>query len=135
MCLLLAVSLSAFGCGRRESSERQPVVGRVLFDGQPLARGTLRLVGGGLEAFAPIEAGRFALSAAEGPAAGSNRVEVRSMVGGGFPLDDPEAAWSAGPRQAPRELLPARYNEYSRLLIDVPVGGRDDVLLELSSRP
>lgn len=133
-CLLLAAALPLSGCGRREASVRQPLAGRVVVDGQPLARGTLRLVGGGLQAFSQIEAGRFELPASEGPAAGSNRVEVRSIGGGEFPLDDPEAAWAAGPRQAPRELLPARYNEHSTLQIDIPVGGRDDVLLELSTR-
>lgn len=135
-CLAIAAavitSLIVAGCGPRRPLV--PVKGRVLFDGQPLAFGSVSFQGAsGQPATAAIGPdGTFVLAViGEGPGAarGRNRVIVACYEGQRRP-----AASSGAELHLGASLIPERYASYetSRLVIDVEPGMRLPVELHLT---
>jgi hypothetical protein len=117
-CLLLAcgVLLSA-GCS---DTRRQPIGGAVTLDGQPLAKGYIRLLPSegtaGPTAGATIENGRFSIDAAKSTFVGSFRVEIVATRPSNRTAIDPETGQKIS---VPEQYLPARYNTDSQLTADI----------------
>lgn len=115
---------------------RAPVRGRVLLDGQPLRFGSVTFQPeGGQPASGVIQAdGTFVLDtpgAGRGATVGRNQVRVAC-----YEAQDPAAKPGQFGEGLGRLLIPARYSSYdtSELVITVPAGGLEDVLIELRSQ-
>lgn len=120
VCAVLAVA----GCGR---SELVSCSGRVTFDGQPIATGSIAFRP--LEPGVPPQGGRivdggFTLRCRPG----RHRVEIlASRVKSG--------AEELTPGMKPMEqYIPARYNDESKLTVDVGPAGENQLAFELSSK-
>ena len=134
----IVLSLLLLGCGAGGPAVA-PVSGRILVDGQPVA---------GLSVtFSPIgsagnpnpgpsslgstdEHGRYSLSVIQGRKSGAvvGRCRVRVRVSQAIaPNADPQTLRS-------QRQLPARYNEQSELIFEVPAGGTDTANFDLTWR-
>ena len=76
------IALAAAGCGGKgDGIAREPVWGKVTFDGKPLDDGQITFspeAGGEPAAGAAIKDGAYSLSRSDGPAAGPQRVNIWS---------------------------------------------------------
>jgi hypothetical protein len=138
-----ALALPAFmalGCGGGPAVA--PVSGTVTMDGKPLANAAVnfqpkasgRDVNPGPGSAGMTDAqGNFTLqvvgTAQNGAVVGRHRVEISAYVRG--PGSD-----SNGDRRepAPRNLVPAKYNDHTTLEFDVPAGGTQAARFDLTSR-
>jgi hypothetical protein len=127
-CLTL-VSALALLCGCGSKSSIVPVHGKVMLDGQPLAKGfILTRPESGRGAKGVIANGEFDLGTnadRDGAAIGLHHVAVVAQEGG---QDGPEG-------KAGQLLVPERYTnpDASGLTIDVKAGGTNTPTLELNS--
>jgi hypothetical protein len=122
-CVVLALG----GCGTQDL--REAISGRVTFDGQPLAHGSLRFepldTRLGQAAGAVITQGQFQVDSSQGLTPGAYRVAVSS------PRVEPTAAPSMDNSGPVEERIPARYNANSELKINVESGGTNQFQFDL----
>ena len=125
------IALTTAGCSR--GPEIVPVRGKVLYNGEPLAFGSVMFQPpGGQPARATIQSdGSFVLTTeAEGDGAtvGPNRVRITS-----YEAQNPAAA-SEGEARLGKLLIPRRYTDIdtSGISVEVPRGGKDDIVIELT---
>ncbi|MFO0956447.1 MAG: hypothetical protein U0800_03145 [Isosphaeraceae bacterium] len=133
LAVVAAAALPSWGCGgASDGPERQPVAGRVSFDGKPLERGliTFQPVDDKLPVVsAVVEGGEFALPKSEGPAAGPHKVSVWARKATGKKVKDPDNTGLLVEEH--RELIPEQYNLRTTLTAEVPPGGEKALAFEL----
>jgi hypothetical protein len=120
LALAMLPMLTLFGCGG--PNNRAAISGTVRLNGQPLANGSISFVPAegnvGPSSGGIITDGKYAVSQARGVAVGKNRVGIRSMVKTGRKINigrgSLEDEW--------QQVVPAKYNEQSELVHDVPPG-------------
>jgi hypothetical protein len=138
---LLPLALASAGCGK--GYEFAPVSGRVLMDGQPLAKAQVRFHPLGDKDLPPSagvtdEEGRYTLClrgdlGSPGAVVGEHRVTISlSPKQAGM---TPDVRMLTGMRRRDlRDLVPPRYNRDSKLTCSVPPAGRKDAdFLDLTS--
>ena len=115
--LLLLVSI---GCG---GSNRAAVTGQVTLNGRAVEDGTISFIPAagttGSPAWGEIKAGNYSIPAKNGPAIGTNRVEIRWTLKTGrmLPAVPPSPA-----REEVVEAIPTRYNSKSELKAELNPG-------------
>lgn len=126
-CAIIGVILFAIvlGCQRQDPHGRQPLVGKVVFQGTPLERGVIE--------FLPLESpqragtrgiirnGEFAIPREQGVPPGRYRVVITSpQSNANEPLVGPP-----GMQLPPlgKELIPAQYNSESQVVAEVTAEG------------
>ncbi len=122
--VIALVLLGSLGCQRADLASVQ---GRVTVNGTPLADGSLVFVPeagtAGHELACEVHQGRFAVPRKERLKPGRYRVKVFDNSVRTFPWDDPEEYQQAESQgRLPKQLIPARYNEQTELVIDVAPG-------------
>lgn len=128
--MLTAILLVALaGCGGPRGPERVEVSGKVQFDRQPLASGTITFVPqtAGTAASGPIANGQFHLSREQGPSAGKCRVEILSYQETGRKVAGPTALEL-------KQIIPARYNTGSSLECVLEATGANSCEFALESK-
>jgi hypothetical protein len=110
------------------SEHRGSVSGQVKFNGQALDDATINFVplsGSQLgAAWTKVENGEYSIAAANGPAPGNHRVEIRATRKTGVnkkAVSNPALAHLHGEYEA-REIVPARYNTKSDLTAEIKPG-------------
>ena len=128
---LLFVTLATTGCSR--GPEIVPVSGKVLYNGEPLKFGGVMFQPpAGQPARGTIQPdGTFVLTtddSGDGATVGTNRVRVTC-----YQAQDPSAPASEGEAALGKLLIPKKYSDIdtSGIEIEIPRGGRDDVVIEL----
>ena len=121
----------ATGCSR--GPEIVPVSGKVLYNGEPLKFGGVMFQpNAGQPARAAIQPdGTFVLttdSLSDGATVGRNRVRVTC-----YDSQNPNATPSEGEAALGRLLIPKKYTDIdtSGIEIDIPRGGKSDIVIEL----
>jgi len=122
LVLLLAATPAAMLLGCSPGDGKGSVIGTVNLDGAPLKTGNVRFVpvdGGSATAGAAIVDGRFQAKVAPG----NMRVEISApkVVGKQRMINAPDAPEV----DVVEELLPARYNVKSELMMEVHSGSQD----------
>jgi hypothetical protein len=106
LTITLALGLaSLLGCGAASAPERVAVSGKVQFDGQPLATGTITFIpeGRGTAASGQITSGEFRIPENQGPSPGKCRVEILSFRETGRKALGPSGADL-------KQVIPTKYN-------------------------
>ena len=120
LAALLAV---AVGCG---GPHRGAVTGEVTLDGQPIEGGQISFIPTdgttGQPAWGKIEGGRYSIPAAEGPAVGTSRVEIRWNRKTGKKIPAVPPAPPDTMIELTAEAVPTRYNAQSELTAEVQQG-------------
>jgi hypothetical protein len=131
MALLLALSLAA-GCG---GTPRRPLAGTVTLDGVPLATGLIQFEpaeGDGLTSGAVITAGRYEIPGGRGLPPGRYRVRISAAE------ESRVAPATAAPGEIflppGKDLIPARYNAASELVVEIGDDGERSQDFDLKSR-
>jgi hypothetical protein len=138
LCLTAIVTLA--GCGG--GSGRGAVLGQVTVNGQPLEAGEIAFVStsptGGPTAGAPIQNGKYQITADQGPLGGEHQVQIRAFRRTGKKLWD-----GMGDERAPatsktfveelEQYVPARYNEASELRAAIVAGQTNKIDFDLQS--
>lgn len=112
--------VAAMGCG---VANRAAVDGYVTLDGRPVKDGSISFIpvdgNHGRAAWDKIEAGRYSISVKQGPAVGTNQVEIRwpRTTGKMLPAVPPAPA-----SEQIVEAIPARYNGQSELKAEIKPG-------------
>jgi hypothetical protein len=127
---LVALSMLGFaGCGEQETDGRNLLAlsGTVSLDGEPLPDGMIQWIPTssreGTFSGAVIKDGKFSIDRKEGLAPGGYRVEINRNVGGADPsktADGPPGLLE--PSDAPKNLIPAKYNTNSILKAELKAG-------------
>jgi len=116
--------LLAAGCGR-SSPDRGSVSGEVTLDGKPLEQGGILFVPiegtKGTVAGGQIVDGKYALSGEDGPAVGTNRVEIRAQKKTGKMEQKPLAPPGVMVERMV-EAVPPRFNSASTLKTEIEPG-------------
>jgi hypothetical protein len=134
---LLMLALS--GCGRG-GPERTAVSGAVLFDGTPMAAGTIRFVPDtkGPAAVGAITNGFYDIPRDQGPVAGPHRVEIEGQIDLPFEIDDEQAFERAYDetkgKPLPPQPVPPQFNRQTTLTADVLSDGQTKFDFDLSTR-
>ena len=123
------------GCSR--GPEIVPVSGKVLYNGEPLKFGGVMFQPqAGQPARGVIQPdGTFVLTTdktGDGATVGPNRVRVTC-----YEAQDPSAGASEGEAALGKLLIPKKYSDIdtSGIEIDIPRGGKDDVVINLQDEP
>ncbi len=133
LCVLCSCLLAAPGCGPANPLEREAISGQVMFNGQPLQRGSIGFEPsqqGGVTSGAPVIDGRYEIAEHQGLPPGRYRVRINASK-------SDAAAISQLPPGTPEppgiELIPPEYNIDSQQFIEV-AGGRNqfDFHIDLS---
>ncbi len=134
---MLAASIALGGCsGATDDLPRRAVSGVVTWEGKPLERGMIRFNPDpsnphAVQAGAPIEAGRYRISAAEGPVPGTYGVMISTVNQDAIDLeDDPARKVATKP-----DPIPARYNRKSTLKVELKPDGPTDFDFALTPGP
>lgn len=113
LCSLGALAVCA-GCGKQERVEFVPLSGKVMRGDQPLAKGRITLYPAGATkgpvSGTEIKAGNYKFEMNGGVPAGTHRVAIHELG------PDPKAGG------AETNLLPAKFNDTSKLEIEVTKG-------------
>ncbi len=122
--------LTLCGCGWKSGPARVAIEGVVLVSGAPLKNGRIMFIPieetRGPSAVAHVVDGEFRFTSRNGPVAGSNKVQIESIVDIGFALDDEQSFANAvkekeGTREQviPRQPIPPEYNDQTELLVEI----------------
>jgi hypothetical protein len=135
MMAMVAVALTAAGCGSGDGIPRHTVSGKVTLDGKPLEDGQITFtpeLAGNPAAGATIKAGAYRLGRSEGPAAGPHRVNIwaRRPTGKKTPSDVEPGTFV----EETREIIPNRYNVNSELKADIKDSGGNRFDFALTSK-
>lgn len=131
----------SLGCGGTANPlGRQAVSGAVTLDGAPVSNGTIRFEpfdakGKVTASGAIITAGRYSLRQNDGLPPGKYSVTISSHGDTSKPLptDPNEAMNAAAKEEIPTELIPARYNAATELVIEITKDGKGPVDFKLVS--
>lgn len=119
-----ATIFAGIGCQKRDEWERVVVSGTVRLGQQPLALGRIRFEPTGDTAgpvsIAMIEGGSYRYDWLGGVPVGSHRVRIYASD-----PDVPDGGGPGGP--PPRELVPPKYNAYSKLIVELEPGQKSVV--------
>ncbi|WP_417384932.1 hypothetical protein [Gimesia sp.] len=113
--LLLCPLCFVMGCGGvADAPERRIVTGEVLYQNQPIEKGTIRFIPqpSGPVASARIENGAYRVENKGGVPLGDHRIEIRSAAGG---TELVEAEVMPDKNAAPVTAIPPKYNDNSTL--------------------
>jgi len=115
ICFLAVCTLIGCSGNKTQFKAPLPVSGTVTLDGQPMAEGTITLIGeGGATEQLPIKDGKF-----QGPVTpGKKRVELRS-----FKMGQPTKMGDQVIEATPINFIPATYNTESKITADVTGSG------------
>lgn len=132
----LALGLITAGCGGepRDDLPREAIWGKVTFEGEPLARGAIRLRTStpgdshSLEVGGLIRDGQYSIPRAEGPVPGTYLVSITEEVESKLPAGE-----APGPfiRQKPSRLSSLYNNTQSTLKAEVKAGQADAIDFDL----
>lgn len=121
------------GCTQQEKVARQRIEGKVLLDGAPLDRGSVRFepqgAKVGISAGAVIDNGRFAINVEKGLPTGQYKVAISSPEWGSTEAKMPDPN-----TPPPRERIPAKYNTQTELAVDVDGAMVNEIVFELTSK-
>lgn len=140
---LMMMIMTVSGCsGDASGPPRAAVSGTIVFDGQPLAEGTIRFVPNqgtaGPKVSAAVIDGGFHLSETHGPVVGKHRIEIEAPLAGELAMDDEDAFMqlaSKGKRQRAKFVrIPAMYNSQSRLTATIQPDTINDLKFALTSK-
>ncbi len=138
--LVVAALCQASGCGKVDGPSRAAVHGTVTLDGEPVEQGTIEFFPvndtTGPVVGAEIRAGRYALSRREGPAVGTNRIEISWPRTTGNTATMPADGLGASELNEPErtEAIPPQYNRQSTLTRTIEAGD-NPLSFELRSTP
>ena len=122
--------LCALGCGGG-GADRASVAGTVTYEGQPIAAGSIAFIpvdaASGPTAGATIENGRYTIDAAQGPAPGAHRVEIKAQRKTGRQFRDEFRPPPDNLVDEVEQFLPPRYNTQSELTATLVPGANEDV--------
>jgi hypothetical protein len=128
LCGLVGATVIAIAGCDKTSRGTYPLAGMVKLDGQPLTDGTLALVplreGRGVPPIAIVN-GAFSCTPENGPAAGKYRVEICAYENTGRKVPDTDIPGKLVNES--RQVIPARYNRNSELLLDIPADNADSL--------
>lgn len=131
--LIINGMLVISGCSQQEKVARQRIEGKVLLDGAPLDRGSVRFepqgAKVGISAGAVVDQGRFVINVEKGLPTGKYKVAISSPEGGS--MEPVMSDLSAPP---PRERIPAKYNTQTELTVDVDGAMVNEIVFELTSK-
>jgi hypothetical protein len=117
---LLIAFLLLLGCGRGSQIQRAIVSGKVLYQGQPIADGSILFVPTmgtrGPQAGAQIADGAFRVTAGGGVPVGTHRVKIQAYRRAPSANTRPAALQD---RQGKQQYLPEQYNRQSMLEVTV----------------
>jgi hypothetical protein len=121
------------GCGSEASDglPREPISGRVSFEGKPIERGTIQFVpevpGVGFQVGSVIQDGRYSIPKESGPVPGKYKASISASAGETKPPESPGADFVL-----PKELIPPKYNSKSTLTVEVKTGASNRFDFDLS---
>ena len=129
LLLIIATSLTA-GCSDT-GPRRYPVVGSVTLDGQPVDDATIIFTpqAGGLAAAASIVNGHFAMTAKDGPTAGSFSVRINPNE-----AEMAEVSPNALADAVKRPRIPLVYQRDGKLLANIQAESSEPLSFELFSK-
>ena len=118
---------------------RQPIAGRVIFDGRPLPHGTIMFYPEEVstrehervEAGSDITSGWFSVPREKGPVLGKYKISVTSQKEVKRSAKIEREASPAPPPPVAEERIPARFNIRSELEIEIKDGGIKELKIEL----
>ncbi|WZO97472.1 hypothetical protein EP7_004506 [Isosphaeraceae bacterium EP7] len=115
---------------------RVAVSGRLTLDGAPVENGTITFLPSGAESAVGglIKAGEYSIAQAEGPVAGSYRVEIRSSKKTGRRVADVDGEPGATVEEFVNDI-PTRYNNRSKLTAVIKPGESNQFDFTLESKP
>jgi hypothetical protein len=127
VCCLLALLLLSLVAGGCAPGEPASVLGHVVYAGEPVADGSLRLFPladtPGVGAEAAIRDGQYAVALEQGLLAGRYRIEVRATGSiGPVELPSEEIDGTPPPQELRYEIIPERYNDASTLELELKPG-------------
>jgi len=131
--LLLAVLVS--GCEAPDGlGERYALSGRVTLDGRPLPTGVVVFIplSGGPPTQGVLADGEYSIPVAEGPTAGTYRVEIFSLKGADGKAPEGDEGGATG---QPKDRVPPAYNVNSTLRVVIGEGGGLAFDFSLKSSP
>lgn len=142
-CAALTMVAVLTGCGGAKSPERTAISGAVLFNGKPLAAGTIRFIPTaetrGPAAVGQVADGFYEIPKSTGPVAGPHRIEIEGNVNPSFEIDDEQAFAKAFKetrgKPLPPQPIPPTYNRQSRLTADVLADGQTKFDFDLAAPP
>jgi hypothetical protein len=123
--MFTVVSLAPVGCGEQgDGLPRQPVSGEVVFEGKPLALGTIQFLPTSDKqptmGLAGIKEGKYSIPRARGLVSGQYKVVISSSTGA---AEGQEAHGMPGkPGPPPKDIIPHKYNVASSLTVEVNEG-------------
>jgi hypothetical protein len=134
LAILSALALAgSHGCGGPEDNlPREPVSGKVSFEGQPVVKGNIQFIPAGSQATqvgAMIKDGSYSIERAEGPVPGTYKVTINAPDPTGQrvrPASSDTGAEAPGDGKRafaiPKDLIPRKYNVDSTLAVEVKAG-------------
>lgn len=121
---MIAVVAGILGCRKSDGLNRVEVSGTVTFDGAPLETGSIALIPeegtAGPSVGGPIQAGKFQLTAAEGPVAGKYKIMIRASRKTGRQIEAGEGADDPTAMVDEIEMfIPEKYNSKTELTAEI----------------
>lgn len=131
--LIAVVAVVALGCSD-SAGGRRSITGSVSFDGEPLEGGWIyfRPIADGPSAAAEIQNGTFNIDAAKGLIAGEYivSIEYHRPTGKTIKVNTGEGIEQI---EQQKQIIPARYNQQSKLKAKVQPQGANELTFELKS--
>ena len=122
LTVLVVLSIGLSGCGGSDGPQRGAVGGKITLDGEPVPEGAITFLpiapNKGPAAGGAFKDGQYDVSAANGPVAGKNRVEISASRKTGRQVPGP----MGGMVDERESIIPEQYNKSSTLEIDVQPG-------------
>ncbi len=124
LCAIIGLSAGCIG-GSRGDRERAEVFGTVNFEGSPIRYGTINLIpdpqSNSPKSTLEIHNGSFTSSASRGILPGKYVVEIHGWT---HSLDEMNSVDQLPGNQAPKQIIPEKYNKSSQLELTIDSGGR-----------
>ena len=135
--MAMFASFLATGCAKSQTLQRLAVSGTVTANGDPLPTGTITFLPAegtsGPAVGGTIEQGKFKLTAANGPAAGTHRVEIRASRPTGKKIKSvSETDGSVQEVDDIAPYIPALYNTNSTLTLEITPESAHNITLNLT---
>ena len=122
----LALTLQLIGCDGGGEVRRAEIRGEVSLDGELVPNGSIVFLpasgNSGPSAGGSIQDGRYMISRDDGPALGTNHVEIRALRKTGRKIRSPDPLSGDRLIDERRESVPARYNTESVLEVEIQSG-------------
>lgn len=117
---VLAVALGAIGCGG--GTDRVAISGTASYGGEPIKDGQIAFTpqGGGQTGIGAIVDGSYSIPADRGPSPGPALVRITANRPTGRKVKPSAYAPDQTPQEVYEQFLPAKYNESSELVVEIP---------------